>query len=93
MPQDLHTLLEDCKSEAERLVAAIELHKSSAELNQSATESLESAARALSEVSEQISPFTELRVQKFQRAILVGSIANTVLLIATLAMFAFLVLR
>jgi len=86
MPQNIHALIDECKTRTEALVAEIEKYKSGKELHQAATASLESTSKALKDVIVQITPFTEIRFRRFQTTVLVSTIMNSVVLIAILVL-------
>lgn len=87
MPQNIHALIDECKTRTEALVAEIEKYKSGKEIHQVATASLESTSKALKDVIAQITPFTDLRFRRFQTTVLVCSLVNTVVLVAILVLF------
>jgi len=87
MPQNIHALIDECKTKTEELVAEIEKYKSGKEIHQVATASLESTSKALKDVIAQIMPFTELRFRRFQATVLIYSLVNTVVLVAILVLF------
>jgi len=86
MPQNIHALIDECKTRTGALVAEIEKYKSGKELHQAATASLESTSKALKDVIAQITPFTEIRFRRFQTTVLVSTIMNSVVLIAILVL-------
>jgi hypothetical protein len=81
MPPDINSLLEECSEKTITLVKEIEQYRSSRELNQMATESLERMAASLEETMRQLSPFTDLKMRRFQLFVFVASIANFALLV------------
>lgn len=93
MSQDVHVVLDECRTKAESLVDEIERYKSAAEVNQSAADSLESVSKTLISVIEQIEPFTDVKFKKFQNVLIAGSIVNGGLLIAAVALLTVQVLR
>ncbi len=78
MSQDIHSALDDCRSQAERLVEEIRRYRSSADLNQAAADSLESVGKALELAVKRIEPFSTQRMRQFQ--ILVASLLGANLL-------------
>lgn len=82
MLQDIHILLDECKSKTEALVYEIEQYKSAKEINQAAAASLDGISQALKNVIKQIRPFTDVRVRRFQITVLVWNLINSVCLIA-----------
>ena len=82
MPPDINKLLEDCREKVTALVKEIEQYRRSRELNQIATESLERMAVSLQEAIRQLTPFTDLKMRRFQLFVMAVSIANLVLLLS-----------
>jgi hypothetical protein len=84
MSQEDHKLIDDCKTKAKELVAAIEKHKAQAELGQAATNSLQGAAKAIDHVAQHISPLMAYPVKRFIIIFLGIGVLNSVLLIVIL---------
>ena len=84
MPDDIHTVLNECKAKAKTLVAEIEKFKAATEVNLAAAASLERTAEALEQVISKISPFTTVQFVFFQRAMIAWGIVNTIVLLVVL---------
>jgi len=81
MPPDINSLLEECREKTTALVEEIEQYRRSRELNQKATESLENMAASLQETMRQLTPFTDLKMRRFQLIVFMALIGNFVLLL------------
>lgn len=78
MSQDIHSALDECKSQAERLVEEIGRYRSSTNVNQAAADSLEAMGKALALAVKRIEPFSTERMRQFQ--ILIASLLGANLL-------------
>ena len=88
MPQDIHSALDECRSQTENLVEELRRYESSVDLNQAAADNLESVANAPKSTVRDIEPFTVRRMRQHQ--ILVVSLLGTNALIGVLVLVAVL---
>lgn len=86
MSQDIHALLDDCRSKTEELVSAIAKYRSATEVNQAVVGSLEVVVEALNQVTDRIKPFSQTSFRRFQ-FLLLGLVGlNTVAVIGMIAL-------
>ena len=84
--QNIHELLEECKSQCEALVGEIEKFKESRQVHLKVTENLESLMAVLSSTLEEIKPLTEKRIKWLSFILLGGTGLNTLLFIGMVIM-------